>query len=408
VIPLLDATRSKVEHALQRVRGLRSPAAAQRDVDNALSQIQDALLSHRDNLNALASNAPDPAVVGAHCRVTLGELYGFLSSLGFLHRAQHPCNPFEAYDPLRRLARAVIGSDTQIVISSEWDFSPHTIVSLHGLPDFVFVGLPASESDNAFLLPLAGHEFGHSLWRRNDEASKYEQAIMDELLKQVRARKAEFFSMFPHLNKDESTLATDSESIKAWLPAWNAAKRQCEEIFCDLVGLRLFGESYLKAFAWLIAPGLDMRRSVYPLASKRASVLVSASTAWGIAVPTGFEDQFRLASGTGLFHLDIADATSGSLASELTMGVDNLLTGKGISLPRLDIVNNVSDRLLHAAPSVIAATLQELLCGAWRLRDRPDLWSSYPHLARDRERILNDLLLKSAQCLEWRIRLEAA
>src|ERR1700730_18347132 len=186
MIPLLDATRSKVEHALQRVRGLRSLEPAQGDVENALKQISDALISHRDNLNALAASPVDPAVLAQHCRVTLGELYMFLSSLGFLHRAQHPCNPFEAYDPLRRLAQAVIGADTRIVISSEWDFSPLTYVSLHGLPDFVFIGLPASESEKALLLPLAGHEFGHSLWRRNGENAAYENAMVDELLKQIR------------------------------------------------------------------------------------------------------------------------------------------------------------------------------------------------------------------------------
>jgi hypothetical protein len=177
VIPLLDATRSKVEHALQRVRGLRSPLPAQRDVEVALTQIEQALVSHRDNLNALAGGSPDAVVLAQHCRATLGELYGFLSSLGYLHRAQHPCNPFEAYDPLRRLAQSVIGVGTRIVISSEWDFSPQTIVTVDGLPDFVFVGLPASESDNGFLLPLAGHELGHSLWRRMPSSTQREPIV---------------------------------------------------------------------------------------------------------------------------------------------------------------------------------------------------------------------------------------
>lgn len=407
MISVLDATRSKVEHALQRVRGLRSPTPAQSDVDKALSEIENALVIHRDNLNALAANAPDVAVVAGHCQVTLGELYRFLSSLGFLHRAQHPCNPFEAYAPLRRLARLVIGGDTHIVISSEWDFSPHTIVSLHGLPDFVFVGLPASESDNAFLLPLAGHEFGHSLWRRQGEAAKYQQAIIDELLNQVRARWADFTSLFPHVT-DQGTLATNAASIRTWAPAWQLAQRQCEEIYCDLVGLRLFGEAYLKAFAWLIAPGLDAQRSAYPLARARSAILVTACADWGVAVPSAFADQFSLPPGQANFLLEIADATSVGVAPELAKGVKDVLTTKGLSLPRADVVDAIAKRLTYAAPSVVPGTLQELLCGAWRLRDQPDLWSSYPHLARDRERILNDLVLKSAQCLEWRIRVEAA
>lgn len=380
--------------------------AAQGDVDAALTQIEQILVSHRDNLNALAGSASDPAVLAQHCRVTLGELYSFLSSLGFLHRAQHPCNPFEAYDPLRRLAQAVIGVNTRIVISSEWDFSPHTIVSLHGLPEFVFVGLPASESDNAFLLPLAGHELGHSLWRRNGEGAKYANAITDELLKQIRGRWQDFKKAFPPIT-DQSTLASDPASIAAWRPSWQAAIRQCEEIFCDLVGLRLFGESYIKAFAWLIAPGLDGHRSLYPLAATRAKIILTASASWGLPTPNGFEEQFRAIPGSASFLLELADKTSEALAPELTNGVNILLTNKGIDLPRPDVVSAVAARLTHAVPSVLPATLQELLCGAWQLRDKTDLWSSYPHLARDRERILNELLLKSAQCLEWRTRLEA-
>jgi hypothetical protein len=33
------------------------------------------------------------------------------------------------------------------------------------LPDLMFIGLPACEADNALIVPLTGHELGHSLWR---------------------------------------------------------------------------------------------------------------------------------------------------------------------------------------------------------------------------------------------------
>jgi hypothetical protein len=300
----------------------------------------------------------------------------------------------------------VIGAGTRIVISSEWDFSPQTIVTVDGLPDFVFVGLPASESDNGFLLPLAGHELGHSLWRRNNEQNAYENLITDELLKQIRARWAEFTAAFPHI-KDQKTLTTDPTSVAAWRLSWQTAKRQCEEIFCDLVGLRLFGESYVKAFAWLIAPGLDGRRSSYPLARSRAEMIARASVAWGIKIPVGFEDHFTATPGKAPFALQLADSSSDAIAVKLIAGVDSLIASKSISLPRPEVVDRVAAQLLHAVPSITPATLQELLCGAWRLRDQAGLWSSYPHLARDTERILNELLLKSAQCLEWRTRLEA-
>jgi len=212
--------------------------------------------------------------------------------------------------------------------------------------------------------------------------------------------------MFPRV-KDQSTLASDRAAASAWRPTWHVSKRQCEEIFCDLVGLRLFGESYLKAFAWLIAPGLDAQRSQYPVARTRVGVLTNASAAWEIAVPPGLENQFLPAHAKAGLLLDLADATSEALAPVLADAANKLVADKGIGFPRPDMVEAVAARLVHAVPSVLSSTLQELLCAAWRLRDEPALWSSYPHLRRDRERILNELLLKSAQCLEWRTRLKS-
>jgi len=408
MIPLIDATRSKVEHALQRVRGLRSPVTPQRDAETALVSIATALTAHRETLNSLANSGADEAVVSHACDAVLAELFAFLPTLGFIHRAQHPCNPFEAYDPLRRLARRVIGEDTQIVISSEWDYSPLTYVWVPGLPNLVFIGLPASEVENAFLLPLAGHEFGHSVWFRGMERDKFADPVIAELLKQIRARWDLFQEAFPEVT-DESTLATDLTAVGAWKPAWRISLLQCEEVFCDLVGLWLFGESYASAFTWLLAPGLNGGRSAYPLARTRVRILAAAAARWGIAVPADIEEQFLPLAGAPDLSLALADATVEELAPAIMDEVERILAAKGLARPKLEVVEAVAARLRLAVPSALASTLPELLCGAWRLRNDADLWRSpYRDLAEQRERILNELLLKSAQCLEWRERLEAA
>ena len=53
--------------------------------------------------------------------------------------------------------------------------------SVNNLPGFVFIGLPAPESANPFLIPLGGHELGHSAWTQfviNDPKSpSYEPRI---------------------------------------------------------------------------------------------------------------------------------------------------------------------------------------------------------------------------------------
>src|SRR3546814_14740255 len=51
-------------------------------------------------------------------------------------------------------------------MSSEWKFVPFTYpMTLDWLPGFALVGGPAPESDNVLIVPLAGHEIGHSAWR---------------------------------------------------------------------------------------------------------------------------------------------------------------------------------------------------------------------------------------------------
>jgi hypothetical protein len=185
------------------------------------------------------------------------------------------------------------------------------------------------------------------------------------------------------------------------------AERQTEEMFCDLVGLRVFGESYLKAFAWLIAPGFDSSRSNYPLTKTRAKLMVRASTKWGIAHSANYPDQFLLPSTPSGFLLGLADATSEAITEGLINEVDTMISAKRVALPSGTTVARVAKQLTFGVPSAINASLPELLCAAWKLRDDPTLWASAPHLRRERERILNDLTLKSAQCLEWRARLEA-
>ena len=70
------------------------------------------------------------------------------------------CHVLDGNDPANR--------ETRLILSSEWDYSPFMYDQITDLPSFVFIGLPACESANPLLLPLAGHELGHSVWVKND------------------------------------------------------------------------------------------------------------------------------------------------------------------------------------------------------------------------------------------------
>ena len=102
-------------------------------------------------------------LVKKRCIDAVTSTFDYLPILGFLLRSTNVRNAFEAYWPLRRLARAVLepGIDekkraTELILSSEWDYSPLVYSNIGHLKDFVLIGLPAPESENPLLLPLAG------------------------------------------------------------------------------------------------------------------------------------------------------------------------------------------------------------------------------------------------------------
>ena len=98
------------------------------------------------------------------CQRTLDELTRFLPVLGFVLRSTNVRTAFEIHGPLLRLTREFLGADTRLLVSSEWEYSPYTYSPLPDFADFVLIGFPASESANPLVVPLAGHELGHSLW----------------------------------------------------------------------------------------------------------------------------------------------------------------------------------------------------------------------------------------------------
>src|SRR3546814_3823673 len=68
--------------------------------------------------------------------------------------------------PIKRLVETAVSPDARLIMSSEWKFVPFTYpMTLDWLPGFALVGGPAPESDNVLIVPLAGHERGHSAWR---------------------------------------------------------------------------------------------------------------------------------------------------------------------------------------------------------------------------------------------------
>src|SRR5205807_9619415 len=69
---------------------------------------------------------------------------------------------------------------------------------------------------------------------------------------------------------------------------------QAEECFCDFIALRLFGESYLHALAYLLAPMHSGQRPLeYPNTTTRINHLKSAATKFAVEVPSYYDGLFE-------------------------------------------------------------------------------------------------------------------
>jgi hypothetical protein len=233
----------------------------------------------------------DPAVrqqTCAHCNVQVAR---YQAVLGFILRATNVRNAFEIYDPLLSLFRKVYGPQDKLILSSEWSFSPFTYPAVFkDLPDLMFIGLPACEADNALIVPLTGHELGHSLWRMPPAAliavfTGLQQLLQNQLVTAFAGDWPNFQKVFK-VTYDQGELLQNLFLRSIWYESFKLASRQAEELFCDLLGLRLFGEGFLYSFIYVISPHLGDRVPHYPPLAARVSMLIKGCSAFGIDLPS--------------------------------------------------------------------------------------------------------------------------
>jgi hypothetical protein len=221
------------------------------------------------------------------CVTSLREMALYLPLVGFINRSTHPRNSFEAYGVLRALAKSLLGNDTRLILSSEWDFSPFVYSHVPGLSGFVLVASPAHEASNPLLLPLAGHEFGHPLWVKHNLQTLFGPAVERLIIDKLRS----------HPGFKESD-GEEMGTLGQLSPAYDFVLKQIEESFCDFIGTWIFGTSFLRAFQYLLSPNTGGSRAlIYPEPLTRARNLATAAVAFGYDVPeqfvASFEDRTR-------------------------------------------------------------------------------------------------------------------
>ncbi|HUY32087.1 MAG TPA: hypothetical protein VMV69_04845 [Pirellulales bacterium] len=381
----------------------------------ALHRIRD-LFDNKLALLQSFDSKSDPAIVKQQCTLSLSALFDYVPLLGFILRSTNVRNAFEVFGPLLRLARDLLepGVDkskcqTRLVLSSEWDYSPFVYGEIPDLPGFVLIGLPAPESSNPLLIPLAGHELGHAVWQKADYHTAITPCIKTHMLDVIRSRWKEFQAALPSPKGAPVALAdltTNMFCVQFWQQCVPWALRQAEESYCDFVGIRIFGESYLHAFAYILSPSTEGERSlVYPNMRKRVSNLLDAASSYGVPVPPHYLDMFDDLANPNLiqsnaFLLSVADSVLDKMKADLIDRAVADVNASSLKLPSQSESDRIFCRFLYVVPAENCKSLADILNAGWRAHFQSDLWDGIPHVRRHRERNLKELVLKNFEVYE--------
>ncbi len=382
--------------------------------EEALQRIKEECDKEAANLDLL-EEGDDAKTINERCKQLLTLLWEYLPFLGFILRSTYVRNAFEIYMPLQRLAWRVLGPKARLLISSEWFDSPFTYTQVPLLPSFVLIGVPAHESGNPLITPGAGHELGHALWAEVVEKSLWNSAFNSRLetviVDKIRAQWVAFHELYPMVTKPED-LNTDWIYMATWASAFAWAKRQSEEYFCDFVGLRLFGESFLYAFAYLLSPGSEGRRALhYPNMLRRVRFQIQAARQYGIKVPDNYETWFEDREEPSdedrhdKFLVGLADSAADGLAPELITHANSLLhrpdlpdwSNEEQQKNHAAIEQQIYDDFVLVAPAERTQYIAHILNAGWKAAK-----DGIPKLINhSSEAVLRELLLKSLDVLEY-------
>ena len=276
--------------------------------------------------------------------------------------------------------------------------------SLAELPNFIIIGLPAPELDNVLVFPTAGHELGHSVWGKQALVDNTRDSARQKIDAAFVKNQERFEKAFPDLKDADLDQDLFVQFIKA--SALRSVLSQVEETFSDFIGLLLFGESYLHAFEYLVAPQLSgVRSTEYPDTVTRTRVLERyASEKLGITVP-GYADAFvseaPKRSAADIFMIEIADSVVADMLPQLFGQVDQIVMTAGVQQPSHTTTSAAARSFERGVPFDEEATIGDLVNAAWRIfRSSENV--KYEQQGRLSVDNLADLVMKSIEIYEIR------
>lgn len=376
-VSVLDCTKQKLVSAIALIDDLCEGDFPHAHSRVCLKRIRATFSESLRSLNFVDESTDLDIVVGL-CAAQSNKLFDLFEYLGLFIRSTDVRNAFEFHGPFLRIVQAILGEESNLVISSEWDYSPFTILPPDecDLDDTVMIGIPASESGNALILPLAGHELGHNVWAKLRLKNSVGPIAADAVIDQITNEYWEKFSeCFPWLTSPE-----DLDKIfgkDTWQPSWNWCMRQSQELFCDFIGLAIFGESFLKSFAFLLAPGLPgIRNEEYPGTLDRANYIADAAESMGISIPSNFEKCFTNEDHpTDHEHailLGISDESVKTLVPQLITIAKKTISDASIPGTTEQETARLVGGFVDGVPSTKITSVSDVLNAAWQCWERKD------------------------------------
>lgn len=408
----INHAREKVDSVLEILSSVRAIDYPYDDPKHSIDLITD---HFEETLDYLDSTVEESAARNL-CKQVSEDIGLYLPIIGFIVHACDIRGALELQGPLLRLTHLAIGSDARLIISSEWDYSPFTLIypseSTFGRT-FVLVGLPISEAGNPLIAPTAGHELGHNIWATQSSiADDLDKSIKEKVEQLIKGEMWKQFSSTFELEDQSEVGQPDlfgEDDLRPWGIARARGLAQAQEIFCDLIGLSIFGEGYLFAFQYLVSPGGGLPDPGYPSLSHRVHALEIAAKKLDINVPDNFADQFDRSDKSSdpkerlLFEL--SDKAAFSIVDSIADHAIQFCNSHGLNARDDDDLDRICELFKNVVPASGAKSLANIINAAWRTHLNPiNPWSSkYPITNQEpnkRTELIRELTLKSFEVFE--------
>lgn len=399
----LRYSKQKIEAALQLLSEFKAAKFPHTDSSLAVDTLA-SILSLTDNQFNTSSSTALTYQTEMEATALIDDILGLL---GIISNSANVRNSFEIQGPVLDLAKRLLDDDNaKLIISFEWKYIPFTYPQNHpSLPSFVIIGMPASEASNALVLPVTGHELGHSLWRRDKCQDHFEPEIHQAIVQAIKGPLCdEYNRIFNNFNVTADH-CDDYQNLWTWETSADFCFRQVEEMFSDFVGLCLFGTSYMDSFEYLLSPALSTERDPeYPADVTRAQYLEDHADRVGVKVTGNYKALFTQQSSP--FHpkrnqhlqMMLADAASDTLVTSVADHVALLCESRGVQPPEIPETKIILDNFLIGVPAERTTGLGPILNAGWSAFKSAQFMAGCSDT--DRMKTINELILKSIEVYE--------